>query len=310
MRRLLMAALAAGLAAPGAAPFEARAGDETGLVTALRAQGSQVLALGARGGLEGYFVTPARGAGYSLYVTGDGHAVAGLLYAPDGAEVTGMQLAAARGAGTFGDTPPEEATTLVHAAPDGSDEPVPESSARLFERSAGAFGFTLGESGPVVVLFGDAACRWSRAAAAKLGTEALAGRLRLHVVPVAVLGTGAAQGAAAIAASPDPARAWFEGPTRPADRQGASRIARNNALLDAWGADAVPLIVWRTGDGSVHRRIGDIDDMRGWLQETLGPVTLVPQTLGPDTLRAGDTRAGDPRAGHPQGGDARGGRQP
>ena len=298
MRHLLMAALAAGLAAPGAtAPLEVRAGDEAGLVRALQAAGAEVLALGARGGLEGYFVTPARGAGYSLYVTGDGHAVAGLLYAPDGTEVTGMQLAAARGAGTFGDTPPEEATTMAHAAPDGSDEPVPEASARLFERSAGAFGFTLGESGPVVVLFGDATCRWSRAAAAKLGTEALAGRLRLHVVPVAVLGAGAAQGAAAIAASPDPARAWFEGPTRPADRQGASRIARNNALLDAWGADAVPLIVWRTGDGSVHRRIGDIDDMRGWLQQT-----LVPVTLGPDALRVGDTPAGDPRAGQPQGG--------
>ena len=66
------------------------------LIEALRANGARILSLGARGGLDGYFVTPAEGAGYSLYLTGDGHAVAGLLYAPNGTEITGNQLAAAR----------------------------------------------------------------------------------------------------------------------------------------------------------------------------------------------------------------------
>ena len=294
MRRSLMAAVAAGLTVLGAAsPFEARAGDEAGLVAALRANGAEVLAFGARGGLDGYFVTPARGAGYSLYVTADGHAVAGLLYAPDGSEVTGTQLAAARGPGADGGANREAAAdwkadvaVIAHAAADGTDTPSSSASREaLFERSVSAFGFSLGKTGPLVVLFGDAACRWSRAAAAKLGTEAIAGRLRLRVVPVAVLGAGAAQGAAAIAASPDPARVWFEGPDRPADRQGAARIARSNALLDAWGAHAVPLIVWRTPDGSVRSRIGDINDVQGWIEET-----LVPETLVPETLRLGTSR--------------------
>lgn len=309
MRRLLMAALAAGSAALGAAtPLEARAGDEAGLVAALRANGAEVLPLGARGGLDGYFVTPASGAGYSLYLTSDGHAVAGLLYAPDGTEVTGIQFAAARSPGVDGDasrTDSADTKSVVamtaHATADRINAPASTASSTiareaLFERSAGAFGFTLGASGPVVVLFGDAACRWSRAAAAKLATEALEGRLRLRVVPVGVLGAGAAQQAAAIAASPDPARAWFEGAAREADRRGAVRIARNNALLDAWGADAVPLIVWRT-DGGVHSRVGDIDDVPAWLDRSFGPQTPVPVTL-----RAGDARAEDPRAEHPRGG--------
>ncbi|MDE0051559.1 MAG: hypothetical protein OXO52_17355 [Rhodospirillales bacterium] len=310
MKRLLMAALTAGLAAPGTLAMpEARAGDGAGLsdesvVTALQAAGAQVLALGARGGLEGYFVTPARGSGYSLYVTGDGHAVAGLLYAPDGTEVTGIQLVAARGSGASGNWVPEWATdpkpnpaAVAHAMEDGADASILQAAqqARLFERSVAAFGFTLGETGPLTVLFGDAACRWSRAAAAKLGTEALAGRLRLRVVPVGVLGAGAAQGAAAIAASPEPARAWFEGSASAADRQGAARIARNNALLDAWGADAVPLIVWRSGDGTVRSSIGDIDDVPGWLQ---------------DSLRLEDTRAGETRAGETRARDPQGGRHP
>lgn len=279
MKYVAMAGL---LAAVAATPAVATEGGESGLVTALRANGAEVVPLGARGGLEGYFVTPARGGGYGLYVTGDGHAVAGLLYGPDGTEITGEQLAAAREDGVR-ESRPAAARAVAHAATGAPAAPSSSSAAAgLFERSAAAFGFTLGERGPVVVLLGDAVCPWSRAAAARLGREALAGRVRLRVVPVAALGAAAARRAVAIAASQDPARAWFErggaadtraGDTRAADRTGAQRIARNNALLDAWGADAVPLIAWRAADGAVGHRIGDIDDVDAWIEETLGPGT-------------------------------------
>ena len=275
-----------------------------GLVSALRANGAQVLSLGQRGGLEGYFVTPAQGAGYGLYVTGDGHAVAGLLYGPDGTEVTGAQLAAVRSeaaAAPGADTgSPEAAAPAVTAHAEIGSAVVPSSPASLtglFERSASAFGFSLGERGPVVVLLGDATCSWSRSAAARLGRAALDGRMQLRVVPVAVLGASAARRAAGIAANPDPAVAWFAGggaadpragdtragDTRAGDRIGAERIARNNALFDAWGANAVPLIAWRSHGGAVGHRIGDIDDVGAWLRETLVPETLVPDTLGWET---------------------------
>ena len=70
---------------------------EPDLVSALRDKGAQIMPLGARGGLTGYLVTPVGDAGYSLYVTNDGHGVAGLLYGPDGVLLTGGQLAAMRG---------------------------------------------------------------------------------------------------------------------------------------------------------------------------------------------------------------------
>ena len=67
--------------------------------------------LGARGGLTGYLVTPVGGAGYSLYVTDDGHGVAGLLYGPDGVLLTGGQLAAVRGENRpAGTAPPSSAS--------------------------------------------------------------------------------------------------------------------------------------------------------------------------------------------------------
>ncbi len=318
--RLLAAALAVG-AAIAAASSGAGAGSGAdlqsqglrpeglraeALVSALRANGAEIVPLGARGGMNGYFVTPAKSTGYSLYVTEDGHAVAGLLYGPDGMEITGAQLAAVRagdaGAGSGGAAAHNESATpaavvVAHAEHGSFVRPVSSPSlAELFERSTAAFGFTLGKRGPLVVLLGDPTCSFSRSAAARLGRAALDGHLQLRVVPVAVLGADAARRAVAIAAHPEPARAWFEGGGA-ADATGAERIARNNAIFDAWGATAVPLIAWRTLGGAVGHRIGDIDDVDVWLRETLGPRTLGPETLVPDTLRAGEPRPRDPRAG-------------
>ena len=330
--RLLAVALAvsAGIAMP---PDGARAGSEPdlgaeGLVSGLRANGAEIVPLGVRGGLDGYLVMPAKGVGYSLYVTEDGHAVAGLLYGPDGMEITGAQLAAARPAAASAQradaappvtlvpetlVPPTAAPAMTAHADSGSAG-GPSSSAflaRLFERSAAAFGFTLGERGPrpeglLVVLLGDPTCSFSRSAAARLGRAALDGRLQLRVVPVAVLGADAARRAVAIAAHPEPARAWFEA-GGPADTRaegqtlgpkiGAERIARNNALFDEWGATAVPLIAWRTSVGAIGHRVGDIDDVDAWLRETLGPETLVPVTLRVGGTRAEEPRPRDPRLG-------------
>ena len=317
---LRAAALAVAAAIGAAAPGGAGAGSEPdfrpetlrseGLVSALRANGAEIVPLGARGGLAGYLVMPARGAGYSLYVTEDGHAVAGLLYGPDGLEITGAQLAAARsgdaGAGPAYTAAREKAATsaevIAHAEIGSAVRPSSSASfARLFERSAAAFGFTLGVRGPLVLLLGDPTCSFSRSAAARLGRAALDGRLQLRVVPVAVLGADAARLAVAVAAHRDPARAWFEDggtadrtlvPETLVPKIGAERIARNNALFDEWGATAVPLIAWSGTDGAVGHRIGDIDDVDAWLQETLGPETLVPVTP-----RVGDIRAGEPRVG-------------
>ena len=148
---------------------------EPDLVSALRDQGAQIMPLGPRGGLAGYLVTPVGGAGYSLYVTGDGHGVAGLLYGPDGVLITGGQLAAVRGENRPAGAAPSSASGApnptanvegagVRDSGASAEAAMPDTSAGvsravLFERSASAFGFTLGERGPLVVLFGDPLCR-------------------------------------------------------------------------------------------------------------------------------------------------------
>ena len=263
--------------------------NEPAMVAALRANGARILALGERGGLDGRFVELADGDAYGLYLTPDGHAVAGLLYGPDGALLTGRQIETARSEGgdaigtaavrpvsviapvgeisVAGGSHGEEAPSgdevqLAHAYAD--DQVVPGVEA-LFERSTSAFGFTLGHAGPPVAVFADPGCRWSRAAVARLARLALDGRLQLHVVPVGVMGAASAQEAAAIASARDPALAWFEGAAGPASPDGGRRIARTNALFDAWGAGAVPLIAWRARDGRVGHQVGDLDDIEAWL---------------------------------------------
>ena len=100
----------------------------------------------------------------------------------------------------------------------------------------------------------------------------MAGKLRLHVVPVALLGAASAHRAAGIAASSDPAQAWFARDDGPAGRHARDRIARNNALFDAWGERSVPLIAYRTArggaaGGGIAHRVGDIADLDTWLRE-------------------------------------------
>ena len=279
--------------APGGNAHErshAHGGNEAPMVAALRAHGAQVLALGERGGLKGHFVELSGGDAYGLYLTPDGHAVAGLLYGPDGSLLTGRQIAAARnasgdGIGTVAErsvsaaaannevlagdglhgvaAPPVGTVRLAHAYAD--DAPVPGIEA-LLERSVSAFGFTLGRAGPLIAVFADPGCRWSRAAVVRLARPALDGHLRLRVMPVGVLGAASAREAAAIASAGDPALAWFEGARGPANPEGGRRIARNNALFDAWGAGAVPLVAWRARDGRVDHRVGDIEDVDAWLK--------------------------------------------
>ena len=287
---------------------DARSSHDLPVVAALRANGAQVMDLGERGGLSGHFVELAEGDAYGLYVTPDGHAVAGLLYGPDGALLTGRQIAAARGErGASAEMPAGQPTwraardsevssagsklggeesaggavDFAHAPAEGPnlsnvwgaeqgdalDQSVPlYQGDALFRRSASAFGFALGRAGPLVAAFADPHCRWSRSAVARLAQPALAGRLRLHVVPVGVLGAASAREAASIASAGDPAMAWFTGARAAGNGAGAHRIERNNALFDAWDAGAVPLIVWRARDGRIAHSLGDIDDLDAWLE--------------------------------------------
>lgn len=252
------------LAVVGSAPVMG----EPGLVMQLREGGAVVRALGERGGLEGYFVELAAGDAYSLYVTADGHAVTGLLYAPDGTLVTGRQLEAVgvgksadESAGEGGERAALAAAIAREVGAAGGQEDVEE----RFEAALAAFGFELGAEGPRAVVFADPGCRWSRSAVARLGQAALGGQLRLKVLPVGVLGAQSAEVAVGIASAAAPALAWFENKALPMEDEGFGRVEANNALYEGWGEDSVPLIVYR-GLGGVMYQVGMDEDVGAWIE--------------------------------------------
>ena len=256
--RPLPARLGAAIAVAVCMASSAPAADAPGVIEELRDNGAVATALGERSGLQGWLVERVGEAPYTVYVTQDGHAVLGLLYAPDGSLLSDRQIDAALRRGAVGSAAGDTGKEGRMASPATRE-------ADLVDRAAAAFGFTLGARGPRVAVFADPECGFSRAAVAKLGERALDGGLRLRVVPVALLGAAAARRAAGIAASPEPALAWFDD-AFPPTAAGAERIAANNALFDAAGGTGTPLVVWRTANG-VARQEGAPADVDGLLAE-------------------------------------------
>lgn len=249
-------------------------------LAALRADGAELVPLGRAGVLEGWLVRRAEGSVLTVYAAPDGHLVAGLLYGPDGRELTGGQLrrAAAGPARTAGPTrtaagssappaasraPASSRDALAYAVRaaagdrDVSRHSVPDAGrAALFERSLDVAAFTVGETGPDLVAFVDPGCPWSRQAAAELGRLALDGAFRLHAVPVGLMSAESHAHAAGILAAPRPGLAWYRSVPSPATAEDTLRLEANNALWRAFGAEAVPWLAWRGADGTVRTHEG------------------------------------------------------
>ena len=161
-----------------------------------------------------------------------------------------------------------ERFTVVHRTDSFKGKPAPPG---LFAKSAAAFGFTLGHRGRTALVFADPGCRWSREAVDALGKQAMAGRFRLRVIPVGVLGEESARAAVRIASSPDPALAWFGRDAAPEHRAGGMWIEESNAAFDRWGENAVPLIAWPGRSGGYVYAVGSIPDVDAWVEEAFGP---------------------------------------
>ena len=240
--------------------FGARAEEEPEVIAELRAAGAEIVELGRQGGLEGYFVRLPDGSVYTLYVTEEGFAVNGLLYAPDGALLTGAQLEMSRQLEGPG--------------------PVDARKAALEERfleSLKGHGFTVGEKGPVVLVFADPECRWSRLVVAELATRAVQGALRVRVLPVALLGSESALRAMVVLSSEHPELEWFSpGVSVGGEPEGAERVLDNNRRFAAWGESAVPLTLYRDIEGDIAAGVGDIVDMPGFVAGLYRPPEEAP----------------------------------
>ena len=215
------------------------------VIERLQAQGAEVVALGEASGVSGFLVHRDGGGAYSAYVTPGGGLLVGLLIGPEGEDLTGRQVQRAGEAGELEGLVTEETEEQPQVAV-ASGDPVEA----LLEATERAYGFTLGEAGPVIHVFADRTCPYSYRHVEGLKALARAGRVRAHVIPIGLLGEQAALRAVEIAGSQRPEVAW-EGTVLPEWDQelGAARVQRNMALHAAWKVRGVPFSVWRGPQG-------------------------------------------------------------
>ncbi len=251
------------------------------LVAGLRAGGAEVKFLGRRGALDGWLVSPRGRSPYTLYVDETGHGVMGLLFAPEGRELTGRQVAAAREdvARVRGDVrtparppvpkvePPEASASRAVVPPRGGSAPAPP--AGLLEGALAVEGFDLGQTGPQVAIFADPTCPPSRAGVAELARRALDGEIRLRVVPVGARGAEAEAMAELVLGSENRAMTWFtldrddEWPALGA--HAAAGVALNRRLFERTGSEFVPYALMKRPDGEVSSVVGA--DFTAWFGE-------------------------------------------
>lgn len=273
MPMALVAGVAAALATLlNATPSAATIDPE--IIALLQDDGATVEFIGAAPGLTGYHVTRPEeedDPGYTLYVTDSGHAVAGILYGPDGVVLTVDQLRAAemraRRSESLPDltSPPPEPAPSPALAPPAPLIVTPGDFATPASPPPPTTGFTLGAGGPAVHVFADPTCSFSRATVARFAEAALRGKARLTVIPVALLGADSAYQALA-AVGEDGGPAWFERRAAEPTPVSSAAVRQNNAAHAETGLDVVPVVRTFAADGTWHDHAGAVTDVAGFLE--------------------------------------------
>ncbi|WP_419901132.1 hypothetical protein [Kiloniella sp.] len=229
------------------------------LVASMQENGATVKYLGSDLGLNGWFLQKDNQA-QTVYSTLDGSAVLiGLLYQPDGTPITGVQLASIKP-----DTFPAQQSPIARSTQKKSQE---QSLAQLEARLEAAPGATYGTSGPLFHIFMDPRCPYCHA----LWKEAIPlieqGAMRLHVIPVGLLGKASAELSASILGGPvkDNWNAAMQTPSLIKNKtnvnNGLGLVDANNRLYFDWKGEGVPLLIFENS-GKIYIHSGKPDSLK------------------------------------------------
>jgi thiol:disulfide interchange protein DsbG len=212
-----------------------------------------------RHGLRGLFVRSGQHF-QVFYVTPDGQRVVpGVLWGADGQELTRAQVAGIPGA---------VPTVMLGDVRPGEGAAAPSALSAMARAHAGQAGAA---NAPLLWMLADPRCTYSVRAMQVLQPLVAAGRVRVAVVPVAVLdrepGGQSAQTAAAMLSEP-PDRmvgSWQAGRLAAVATaaDAGERLRQNMAVADAVGLRGTPTFFYRRHDGSEGRLDGMPTDVGG-----------------------------------------------
>lgn len=246
-------------------------------VTRLREiAGAGVTELGDRHGLRGFLVRSGE-AFQVFYATPNGERVIpGVMWDATGKNLTREQVSSIEGAiptVTIGDVP-STATPAASPSPRPVTPPVARVAAAAPSRgtlaiaertAAGSVG---NPSAPHVWMFADPQCGYSVQAMQRLQPLVASGRVRVSVVPVAILdhqnaGRSTADSLAMLSRPTEQmVQAWSRGDLRdPPAPEAAARLRGNMEAAQSIGLRGTPTLVWRRADGSEGRQDGMPSDL-------------------------------------------------
>lgn len=224
-----------------------------------------VVELGEQHGLRGLFVRSGRQF-QVFYVTPDGQRVVpGVLWGADGRELTRAQLA-----GVAGAVP----TVVLGDVRPGEGVGAPSALTAVARSHAGFVG---AETAPTLWMFADPRCVYSVRAMQVLQPFVAAGRVRLGVIPVAVLdrepgGASAQVASAMLSESAERMVATWQANRLTgvaAAAEAPAKLRENMAVVEAVGLRGTPTFFYRKRDGSEGRVDGLPADV-GALVASLG----------------------------------------
>ena len=246
--------------------------------------GAGVTELGERHGLRGFLVRSGD-AFQVFYAAPNGERVIpGVMWDATGKNLTREQVSVIEGAiptVTIGDVAsaatPATTATLRPAPPPVAHVAVtapPRGALAIAERTAA--GSVGNPSAPHVWMFADPQCGYSVQAMQRLQPLVASGKVRVSVVPVALLdhqnaGRSTADSLAMLSRPAEQmVQAWSRGDLRaPPTPEAAARLQGNMAAFNAIGLRGTPTLVWRRADGSEGRQDGmpsDIDALVSSMQ--------------------------------------------
>ena len=223
-----------------------------------------------------------------LYSTADGRAVIvnNMMYGPDGELVTERDIS-----DYFKSRPSvveKLQSDIVESRKRAAERQIiPDTNGvaakltkaqRLMLAMAGANNFAVGSSNaPTLLSFVDPYCShcnqmWEQLATAYVG----AGRLRLILIPVAILGNESLDAAAQILASNDPIAKWLEhhrSPLTPSlaiPEDGRKKVQENLEIMQDFGIDVTPFSAYVSADGEIKILAGIPQDIEGMLADMAG----------------------------------------
>ncbi len=292
-----LAALLLSITLVCASPVQAKTSSPTNpMLSALEKQGAKMYYLGARSGLEGWFIVKD-GHIQIAYVAPDGkNLLIGALFGEDGenvsaAQVTNimtenpeiaklLQAAADEQAAIDKVGTPPPSTSPAMSKPNSPSSPIAPTviaspGERLLQDLGSASGVTLGSgNGPVIEMVMDPKCPHCQATWKALRDTVVKNSVRLRLIPVVAADTDNERAAGMLLQSSDPLTAWDKyvggdekSLTGKPSTATIAALHNNYIISDSWKINQTPYLVYRGKDGKVKILQGEPDKISALLTD-------------------------------------------